>query len=604
MSSRISTVRSIDSDRRSQVEVSISSGTQQASKQQEQIRLMQEENDQLKSDINALSGKHYDYAKADKLATLQGEVDALERRFQFEKMKKNDLTKRYQLARIDLLQSRKMRGGINADKEQADAVQRQVDILENRLDQALGKFNDALLYNKELREQIDVIREERRVFQRVHRKMEGNLRATQNQMAAQIEQTNKDMDERDEYLRQIEELNRNIAQQHDEHNEQLREMDVAMLEIKAMREDQTNLQLELEAREYDFNSRLEDVKREQANPDLAEANTTQQRAAGLSRTRGVDSASEEGFTDTMATNMGGTSAQARDTTNINETYNQIREATQEDDLDAMRTEYLRLGDSNFSLYKYINELTAAREELRDEVRDLKSLISEETESSTQQRKLIKELEEKLALTEYQLEGLQTVVGNQRDAMKRITSTTEDVHTHIGCNRGADAVCNETNLMAFLGQIEERSTVILYAAQRKERERAQAAALAAVYTPKETPVTRALGDDEEEDEENALTEVTLPEPLSADVLHPSPSQMAEEVMAPLPTAPQTTHNAVSAQRLVRAVELPSANILTTNSGDADLFDDDHIVSHEEIRRQMEQRLLAKRDREERTTRKKK
>ena len=172
-----------DSLRRTQVADGIISAQEQSIKQQEQIAHMTNENEQLKKEISAVSGTHYDYVKADKLASLQGDVDALERRYQFEKMRKNDLTKRYQLARIDLLHSRKMKGGVNVEKEQADAVQRQVEILESRLDQALGQFNDALSYNKELRDRIDVIREERRVFQRVHKRMEDDLKSKKKLMA-------------------------------------------------------------------------------------------------------------------------------------------------------------------------------------------------------------------------------------------------------------------------------------------------------------------------------------------------------------------------------------------------------------------------------------
>ena len=52
-------------------------------------------------------------------------------------------------------------GGVNATQENHQVVDKQIKVLENRLDQALVKFNEALSFNKVLREQIDNLRRER-----------------------------------------------------------------------------------------------------------------------------------------------------------------------------------------------------------------------------------------------------------------------------------------------------------------------------------------------------------------------------------------------------------------------------------------------------------
>ena len=49
-------------------------------------------------------------------------------------------------------------GGVNAARENQMMVQKQIRILENRLDKALVKFNEALSHNKSLREKIDNLR--------------------------------------------------------------------------------------------------------------------------------------------------------------------------------------------------------------------------------------------------------------------------------------------------------------------------------------------------------------------------------------------------------------------------------------------------------------
>lgn len=45
-------------------------------------------------------------------------------------------------------------------------------ILEQRLEKASGKFNEAVLLNRQLREQIDGLRREKVIFDNIYRKLE------------------------------------------------------------------------------------------------------------------------------------------------------------------------------------------------------------------------------------------------------------------------------------------------------------------------------------------------------------------------------------------------------------------------------------------------
>jgi len=67
---------------------------------------------------------------------------------------------------------RKNMGGVNAARENQRTVEKHVRLLENRVDQALLKFNKSLAQNRNLRQEIDDLRGERVVFQEVHKKLE------------------------------------------------------------------------------------------------------------------------------------------------------------------------------------------------------------------------------------------------------------------------------------------------------------------------------------------------------------------------------------------------------------------------------------------------
>jgi len=55
-------------------------------------------------------------------------------------------------------------GGVNAGQDNQNSLIKQIKILENRLDKANQKFNEAISVNKSLRQQIDSLRRERVIF--------------------------------------------------------------------------------------------------------------------------------------------------------------------------------------------------------------------------------------------------------------------------------------------------------------------------------------------------------------------------------------------------------------------------------------------------------
>merc|ERR1719316_1823698 len=88
-------------------------------------------------------------------------------------------------------------GGTKAALENAKAVQKQIRILENRLDKALQKFNEAIEANRGLREEIDTLRRERVVFDDIYRKLENELQSKKKEKANIIEQANAAYEARD-----------------------------------------------------------------------------------------------------------------------------------------------------------------------------------------------------------------------------------------------------------------------------------------------------------------------------------------------------------------------------------------------------------------------
>ncbi|KAG8345189.1 hypothetical protein ERJ75_001648100 [Trypanosoma vivax] len=601
--------------RRSVIASSIITTQAEIARQQEAIRQMSAENEKLKKEIAAVTGEPYDYIKADKHAALRGEVSALERRYQFEKMKLNELTKQYQIARIDFMQCRRIKGGVNAEMENAQAVQRQLEILENRLDQALAKFNDAVSYNKELRDHIDLIRGERRVFQRVHKRLEDDLRSKKRIMSERIEQSNKDLDERDNNLRQVEQLKKALKEQKEEYDAVVRNLDVSMMEINNLREEHQRLQLDYETRAYDCGAVAESLSATTTNNNGTLPLGNQQDE--------VDDGSEKGSAADVESDLLNIPAQ-------------LSQFAPDGDLTKLVEHYEQLGKSNFSLYKYINELTTGREEMEREIRTLRKAITEELANEAQQRRLIKDLEDRLAETEEVLERIRASGAVHNEVLASVRSATEEVFKELGCSTedarrllGSER-CTESVHLQFLGLIEERALGIMCSYRMHLRR-------SALFRDKEwegdktslQDGTGILGVDASACSGGTLREETTEvSPASAEIAGAGGEVPGESVKGTVATADNmyvdeqeveellkqaaaegilsfiSVKKGASASQFVRQACLPSVHFCGDDGVEVmEDHDGDPVVSHEELRLQVQHRLVTKRMRDERAQRRK-
>merc|ERR1712093_900603 len=101
----------------------------------------------------------------------------------------------------------------NAAKDSNMAIQKQIRQLENRLEKALIKFNEALAHNKELREEIDGLRRERVVFDSIYKKLEKELDHKKREMANIIEISNSAYESRDQAQQEMQALKKQLEEE-------------------------------------------------------------------------------------------------------------------------------------------------------------------------------------------------------------------------------------------------------------------------------------------------------------------------------------------------------------------------------------------------------
>merc|ERR1719277_2995260 len=132
-------------------------------------------------------------------------------------------------------------GGINASLDNAKAVQKQIRVLENRLDKALQKFNEAIAANRVTREQIDTLRRERVVFDDIYKKLENELVQKKREMANIIEQANAAYEARDQAQAQMAALKQQADREHVEFEREWKELGKLIASDKSMKEYMKNM---------------------------------------------------------------------------------------------------------------------------------------------------------------------------------------------------------------------------------------------------------------------------------------------------------------------------------------------------------------------------
>jgi hypothetical protein len=107
---------------------------------------------------------------------LQDEAGLYMKRIEVERQKIDNMDSEIIVYQEKLLDQNSRLGGIHAATSNNRLIQKQIKVLDNRLDKCLTTFNQTVALNKDLRFKIDDFRRERIVFDAIYKKLEQNVR--------------------------------------------------------------------------------------------------------------------------------------------------------------------------------------------------------------------------------------------------------------------------------------------------------------------------------------------------------------------------------------------------------------------------------------------
>ena len=121
------------------------------------------------------------------LVNLLGEQDMFEQMIKSENEAIRALEDEIKKMEQQISQQHKNMGGAQASHARHVGIQKQIRVLENRLDKATVEFNKTLTCNSKLREEIDHLRSQRAVFDGLHKKLTKELNEQKRLMGEIIE---------------------------------------------------------------------------------------------------------------------------------------------------------------------------------------------------------------------------------------------------------------------------------------------------------------------------------------------------------------------------------------------------------------------------------
>jgi coiled-coil domain-containing protein 63/114 len=428
-------------------------------KQQSTIDKLRRDNEELKGEI-ALSQRStsnkFSSSSQQALAKLHEDGDKYASSIEFERRQISTMEEQINIMKQKVLHQRKSMGGINASKDNFFMIQKQIRILENRLDKALVRFNESIAHNKSLRDNIDDLRRERVVFENIYRKMERELQERKQKMAEIIELSNQSYEQRDAFQMEIAAIEQANRKEHEEFDEQTKEL-----------------------------TRMLEVELRLPTP------SAQNRTATSTLTNGgrINSAPSMGGTAAImdANNNATNSLTVLDNhsleriQNFEEAFNKIKAATGITDIEELVRAFIKNEDHNFSLFNYVNEQNNEVEKLEEQLQLLrveeKHYAQESGEDVVAHKQILKELEAKLATTENMAEKYEMRCQDLQRAIESLKRGIQSTYERLEINnttqengddedgaaaptQPSETLITESNLVYYLGLIEQKANQIL------------------------------------------------------------------------------------------------------------------------------------------------
>jgi chromosome segregation ATPase len=474
----------------------------------------------------------------DRISILQIKQDDLARNMGAEKARLATLDKEVDKSREQILSLREQRkkfklygaygGGVDATKHCHQNVQREIKLLENRLNKTLNRHSDIMNQNRKLKEEINYKRQKRLIFDDIYKKLKSQLEQKQLEMQAVMGLSNEANEEREEAIGAEDDLKQLAGEEEEqfeiEYNElghyidqqrQARDSEAKSKEVVVTEEGEGVRGSMSVEEEESLKARLDHINRDLNNAD-------NKRGATEDKIRSYE-----------------------------EAFEKLQQATGIRDINELVATFINNEDETFSLFSYIQSINQEVDQTEEKTArlkaDMKKYQEDQGESQVQRKQALDNLKEKLARVQKKQEDYFKGFEESKSTIELIAKTVQSIFFKIGCDQmqgirdsmstkggkgggksgghgdssmslevsmlsGQDIT--DSNIMQYLGIIEQKAVEVCgeYARQSKSTELATSIGPQTPMQPNPVLQVSIPAYDEFEDDEEAEQQQQEPQRL--------------------------------------------------------------------------------------------
>lgn len=361
-------------------------------------------------------------------------------------------------------------GGVDAEKQCHQNVQKEIKLMENRLNKALSRHSEIVNRNRKLKEEINYKRQKRLIFDDIYKKLQSKLKEKQEQMSEVMRKSNEANEAREQAVAEENELKLLAAEEGEQFEQEYNEL-------------AHYIEAQHRSREH--------------------AKSTGKNGGGYNlEKRGSLSAEEEASMqmkldalgselDTAAQKGGETQERIR---SLEVAFDKLQQATGINDIDELVTTFINNEDETFSLFSYIQTVNQDADALEEKTarmkEDMRKFQETEGEIQIQSKQALDNLKEKLERLQKKQDDYQKRFEESKGSIELISKTVQSIFFKISCDQmqgirdsakggsgkasgkggGGDGVSSEvsmlsgqditdSNIMQYLGIIEQRAVEV-------------------------------------------------------------------------------------------------------------------------------------------------
>jgi len=330
----------------------------------------------------------------------------------------------------NIQKQRKGMGGVHNSHLRHLTTQHNIKVLENRLDKATREFNGLTADNKQLREEIQHLRNQRGVFDTIFKHLHKDMRQKKREQNNLIEKSALAYDQRDEAEQKMtavgERDHKNIAQYQMEYKELLRQLDhdttLKKFLLDKAEERWEKAELEIQRRKEAFENRQES-----------------QAATSLNQYK--------------------------------KAFEDVRKITGAEEAEELIDQFVKMEDKNFALFNYVNEVNNQLQKTEDEIKLLERDIGRSQADSKQllfeKSGTIEKESAVLGLVQAEMEDSQQKLIHTVEVMEHLKSGIGSIFETVQCspdamkaNLGDQSAVNASNVLQYLAEIESKTNELV------------------------------------------------------------------------------------------------------------------------------------------------